>query len=191
MSNRSTKQGAAVAEVPKLVGPRKAWTTRFNAKVAAGIRKIVREESASVDSYSGCADALLEGGWTGAIVSGAHYASVLIEWDTGSCGGVSWDSAFASATISLRTGRIHGLQYMVGKLGGGSAAANWRALKAAVRSQAGSCAAGIDDLPAFAPAGWRVDSSATYLAFRRYQIGDGACSSPTYAVSWSALRFWR
>lgn len=176
---------------PRLVGPRKVWTTRFNAKVAAGMRQIMRGESESVDSYRGCADAALDGGWTGAILAGGYYASVLIDWNTGSCGGVSWDSEFASAAINLRTGRMHGLQYMVGKLGGGSAAANWQALKAQVRAQAGDCAETIDEVPAFRPAGWRVDSAAIYLAFRRYQIGYGACASPTYAVSWSALRAWR
>lgn len=173
---------------PQLSGGKALWRNRFNSAVVAGVKRIWRDQAASVDMYDGeCKDmAAMHGGWSGGFVN-KRYASVLVDWDSGYCGGVSWDSRFASVTISLATGKLHTLKYMMTKLGG---RASWDAAGAVVsRQRSGlSCSDGWSSVTPYKPAGWRVGSKALYLAFARYQIGYGACGSPTYQLSWVDYR---
>lgn len=171
---------------PQLSGGKAKWRAKFNRAVRKSATRLLAEQADSIDGYEGtCRDmAAMSGGWTGGILDG-HYASILLDWDRGSCGGVSWNSGFGSVTMSIKSGKLHSLPYMMAKLGG---RANWDTAGALVAQQAGDCAESWDSVTPYKPAGWRVDGQALHLAFERYQIGYGACGSPTYALAWPAYR---
>lgn len=174
------------ATYPQLRGGKAKVRAAFNRAVLAQVQRIYRDQASSIDAIDlPCTGAKLTGGWSGGLVN-RRYASILIDWDAGNCGGVPWDSSFGSVTVSLATGNRQSLKSMMKNLGG---TASWTAAGTLVRAQARSnCAEYWSSVVPYQPAGWRVTSKSLYLAFWRYQIGAGFCGDHTYRLNWSSYR---